>query len=327
MNTWLFYRIEFGEVAPVMNANVSDFIYALTHDEYIPGNILVSTQYQIFTADIRQQNTLWLTGQVPLRKGRVVNYAEGNSSQAKFNVIIDLLFLTNSTVIVLDTFNSVLRVLNRSSLETELFAGDPNVVQEAGGDLQTCTFKNPFGIVTADNKTFYISQYGSILTAVLTLLNNYHHVSHVGIFQYPSFRLFANIYTGLIYGHTPNRITRFVYNPSEVIFTPIAGSSATDYVDGSLNEARFLNLGYLSFLSNTTLLILDDDSKVLRVVDLTGNVSSICLNNATRSSGKHISNCTLPQITTILRFNSSLVLLASNNTIIGLKCEYTYYTL
>lgn len=94
-----------------------DTVLHMEPDKYIEGNMLYNTHTALKSTD--GTSTSVIAG------GLKMAYEEGRGEDAKFTFMNRFLQVNSVCVIVIDSFNHVLRLINRNTRETHLIAGTP----------------------------------------------------------------------------------------------------------------------------------------------------------------------------------------------------------
>ena len=303
-------------------------IYHLAHDEYIPGNFLFSCGSVLYSMNF--QGTI--TRVIGMRTNSLsTEYREGNVSNAIFSKITSFIHLSRSQVLLIDHYNNVLRTLNRTTDVTSLMAGFKHDKFTRSGLFSHSRFNNPVDIATNDNNKYYISQPFANAIAVLNMKKRYvTHVKTEGV----SIRSFSVDWTSkTIYACTNNQIA--ILNPQNLSITPLNPKCDSReenclFTNGLLANISFDFLSNIVVLNTHTLLALEKYAKRIKVVDLSGKVSTICSDCVGKSCSRSqpstdkdvTTNCSITGYPlTGLKYNSTTVLIGSSTAIMALSCK------
>lgn len=254
---------------------------------------------------------------------KVNGYKEGHGSEAEFSLISSFTTFTNGLrVIAVDSRNNVFRVVERKTKKTFLLAGRPgsSLNEVRNGDFKSSRFFGLWDIATRDGVTFYSSESVTNYIRVLDSSSKRGYVSHLSLpIQQPFGLLFDN-QNVFLYISQASKISKINLENSE--FTKVSGSSArngkkSSYADGPIANATFNNLHGMVFVDNNTLLAADTGNNRLRVVDLTENVTSICIGSSSRvmETDETIDECTIRLPFSVFQHNDSTVLIGTEDGI------------
>lgn len=240
-------------------------------DEYVKGNILFTVKHAMHTTNGRTA-THWVTGWESDD-----GYIEATGTSARFKEIKGFTQLQPTKVIISDTGNNCIRLLNRTNFQTSHLAGRCDWFRGAGyGDGANAWFDAPRQIIKNQMKenTVIIADSGNnalrsldvITGKTSTLVKLTRLSSPINILQ--------DISTGNIYVGTAHVISMFHY--AEQYISTITGSTQ-GFFDGSFGSAEFNGQSEMLMLSKDKILLADEGNNRLRVLDLvTRQTSSIC---------------------------------------------------
>ena len=238
----------------------------MAEDEFVPGNLLFSDRYALKT-------TGGLTTSIIAGSATSSGYVEGVGSDARFTSIVSFVQLSATHVIEADESNHCLRSINRTTNQTETYAGSCG--HSGDQDGVAALFNTPVLIIidVSQPHQLFVSHFCSSanLKSISTDNKNVSTILHSTLCflylaqQQSSGNIFATFTHGLgIYDYQNNS------------FNVISGSSR-GFVDGDLSQARFSSPRGLELLSLDILIIADWGNQRLRLIDLDNNTSSsIC---------------------------------------------------
>lgn len=130
-----------------LNLTISDMHYDLYLEE---SYIVVADSYRI-----RTLNTLTLEFYDIAGEYGITGYQNGNATQAKFSNVVAFIQPCQSIILVLDSDNHCIRLVDRDSNDTSVFAG---ICTQAGfhdGALEEARFDSPSDMVLGPNSAVY----------------------------------------------------------------------------------------------------------------------------------------------------------------------------
>lgn len=200
-------------------------------------------------------------------------YKEDVGTEARFNVIRGFAQINETTVIISDTRNDCLRLVNRESLYTSTFTGTCTL--DGNNDGVEALFHGPgsllldpsaSGLIVTENGNNAVRYVNLMTREVSTLINK-------GL-DYPA---------GIAYDKTRENLlitdnhSILKYNLLTNSLTLLSGSNTAGCLDGDLSAARFDHPKEILALDNSNILVADDGNNRIRVIDTESNsVTSIC---------------------------------------------------
>jgi hypothetical protein len=230
-------------------------------------------------------------------------YVEGECISARFNTIYGFTQINASTVILADTFNCCLRIVDRHSFLTEQFAG----TCENWGyrDGQDTLFKLPHSVLknARTNNSLFVTDHGkSALRVVNVLTRMTSTLISIGLYN-PTGLAFDPLQQKLLISNS-YYITALDLDTNSSI--NIAGSGGPGFSDGSLSKARFNNPDELTYLTHQIIAVAEGANNRLKVVDRKNNVvTSICDGYSKTTDGSTLV-CSLSRPTSLLLLNGTL---------------------
>lgn len=329
-----FYSVSFGDRELKLIEDKLEMVTHIEYDKYIPGNILFTSGAALYTKNLSNDapSALIIGQSAPLRSPESTRYRDGNRSVALFSQLFGFTQLSSFEVVVTDSANGVLRLIDRRSVETSLFAGKVGNHQPlVEGNFSHCQFTYPFGITRYDNTTLIVSDSDSRASPVqnrtLCILDMSTPKGDVRCFQFNNTFL-TKILIHPIYGILVSlnsdirqfNVTNYSWSNDSFIEADdslIAHSLLTydptnpfNYTDGSLSEATYGLLFDSIFLNNQTMMVADVTAQRLRVIDFNGkNVTSICSGQYRPLSEGNIRECRCVPL--------SLMIIDSSTVLVG----------
>ena len=306
----------------------SGFVYHLSADDYHHGNLLYSIDGVLLTRNLTSGESQVVVGD--LTSGTLVSpYREGHGEYALFSIITSFVQMSHTQVLLVDTENNVFRMVDRTTRNTSLVAGDPTAYGNASrdGSFSFSLFQAPECVASGDGTTVYAST--AVALCILDFSTEEGRVTHIYLDIKPSGLAF-DISLNRLYFSTEFQI--FYYIPEDNTINNVTGRPvfSNPYTDGSLQNATFTTLTQIAVLNKDTLLAVDFLADRLRIIDLNNNVtSSICIDGGV-SSGGNISSCSFQLPTSVTSFNSTAIMVGSLGIISVLSYSgkfVTYFSL
>lgn len=272
-----------------------DYINYMEMDLFVPGNVLYVDYCTIKTTD---GDAIWnIAGD---QDSCYEDYADGVGDAAKFNKIGGFHQINSSHIIVLDTGNHQVRMLNRFTNMTTYLAGKCEGWSRAGfEDGVGCDahFRFPESTITdvrSADKLLITDKHNNAVrhfrvnTGEVSTFFNTTKASRF----YPQ-SITQDSQTGHIYMSSIfSTVHRLGYD--DKILTTIAGDAYSVYEDrvGSLLETRFcIPLGVLLVENNTKLVVADFFNDKLKVLDLMANTSYDICSGLVNPYDGNLANC------------------------------------
>ena len=250
------------------------------------GNIYIVDTYNYM---IRLINPT--SGNVSTIAGNGLNgYLDGLALQAEFSFAYGIAFdSSNGNIMVADSGNSVIRLINMTSGNVSTIAGNGNGGYLDGPALQA-EFYSPFGIafdssngnfMVADTANNRIRLSNIFSRNVSTIAGNgfasfYNGPVSQSLFNYPTSLAIDSSNGNIMVADAENNRIRLINMISGNVST-IAGSGVYGYLDGPALQAQFYNpYGIALNPSNGNIFVADTNNNIIRLINMTsGNVSTI----------------------------------------------------
>jgi hypothetical protein len=113
--------------------------------------MLISLYTKLVEYDFQAEVLVNVTG------GGSSGFADGTLDEALYDILFELVFLTNEIICVADRFNNRLRVINRKTNSVTSIGTDAT----NGNSALTCTLNSPMGLLV-HNGYMYIGEQGAI---------------------------------------------------------------------------------------------------------------------------------------------------------------------
>lgn len=268
-------------------------------DQFIPGNILFADGNSIKTTDGTHTD-------IVVGSSQTSGYIEGIEAKARFNMITGFSQVTNSAVVVADYKNHCLRLVNRKSYKTSVYAGKCTEAGYKDGD--SALFYRPASIIVdmmRQLQTLIVcDRYNNALRLVDVVTRE------VGTFMrsdetlYHPIGLTQDFSSGDLFITTHHAVYKLAYENKSLKL--VAGSKSQGYRDGYLRAALFSYPRELMIIHGNKFLVADQDNNRLRVIDVNMNrISSICSGTEANTHGD-FSSCELNQPRSLLISGSTL---------------------
>lgn len=254
-------------------------------DCFLPGNIIYTEQHSLKTSNGSSSSIL---------SGRMTEYGyyDGIGEGAMLNNPLGFVQLSPAHVVVCDTGNHCLRLIDRFSGMTTEFAG--KCLTPGHRDGKYALFYSPnAAIIDVNNRHIIIvSDFSNnairtvhIYTRMVSTLLRSRIVglNVLSITQdFTSGDLFLITVTGIY--------KSLHYGPSTLSTELIAGGSSRGYKDGDLNQTEFHHISGMVKADNDLFLVADQNNNAIRLLDLKRQVSStlkLCESQQKCSSSFH----------------------------------------
>ena len=296
MNTFTCFRIE--KSSPTDIIFTSHYVYHMELDRYRPGFIVYTEKPALMTSD--GTTTHLIAG-----NSTQYGYREGVGAEARFSYIKGLEQISEKLVVVADSANHCMRLIDRTSNTSSLFSGQCK--SRGYQDGRPSRFRYPWSVVTdqRDKNQLLITDFDAVRTvdvmsrAVGTFVTSDSLRYSRGITQEEK--------SGDLYVTADNALYRIAYTQRTV--SMISGSTG-GYQDSTLRKSLFNYLEALIFITPETLLVADYDNNKLRLLDMKSD--KVTTLNVTNS---------LNYPASLLLTNNSLYV-AQREKITQYKCEY-----
>ena len=302
MNTFTYFRIE--KSTPTDFISTSHHVYHMESDRYRPGHIIYTDLYVLMTSD---GTTTHLIAGNSTQHG----YKEGVGADARFDYISGFTQISERLVVVADTNNHCMRLIDRTTNNTSGFSGQ--CMSRGYQDGHPGLFATPWSVVMdqrdknqlliTDSSNNAVRTVDVMSRAAGTFLKSDSLRYIRGITQEEkSCDLIVTAY------HAVYRITYI--QRTVTLISGGTGSNSRGYRDSSLLDSLFYWPYELIFITPKTLLIADTWNNKLRLVDI--NSDQVTTLNVTNSLN-------LPA--SLLLTNHSLYV-GQDEKITQYKCEY-----
>ena len=195
-------------------------------DLYIPGNVIYTDRYSIKTSND--------TGsQIIAGSTTHSGYQEGTGSAARFNYIYGFTQISSTQIVVSDTSNVCLRLVDRVSGRTLQFSGQcrkggyqdgsPALFSDPRSIIKDV--KKPDQLIVADSSNNALRSVNLKARVVSTLVKSDVYLA----------RISQDEQSGDLFLIAGNQILRFIYRNNKVQL--VTGSEASGYADGYLHIA------------------------------------------------------------------------------------------
>ena len=272
-------------------------VTALAIDLFVPGNILLGG-----FSDLRTSNGTDISGVAG--HPSMYGYQEGVGENAQFYGISGIGQITTTKVVVADSYNKCLRMIDRTTRSTSQFSGlcgnDDSLFMKPT-DLKL-DLKNGSQLLVADDE-------GDVRAvdvgtgSISTFAESNFSCSVKGLTQDKAGNVFLTC---------GNKIYMISYCTRR--FTVISGADSNGFTDGSLVDARFYLPQNLFFVANYTLLVADRLNYKLRWIDL--SAGTVASSNACRGANDYCKPSSL------LLTDDALFLGSDTDTMQKFTCQY-----
>lgn len=301
-----------------MAIGIEGLVTDIIEDLYNVGNYIFADSNSVKTTD--GTTVLNMAGSPHVR-----DYIDGAGEDARFDTITSLLQLNRTHVIVSDTLNYCLRVLDMASTNVSVYAGTCTQKGDVDGYLTAALFSRNRRIVRGHGESrnvIFVADAGAGSIKAIDLTTNL--VSTVsGTVQ---LRKVASLVVNTVAGdsilafHTKfiKKLTVFPEH-SRSVETIFNRTHRAETIDGVLNTSVFVRIDSVIQIGQAVYLLSDTNGTAgIRVIDLeTKTVSSICSNNSRFVSGS-ISECSLEE-TAGIYLQGARVYIGSRRRIITLS--------
>ena len=273
-------------------------------DRYRPGFIIYSDAHALVTS---YRTTAHLIAGNSAQKG----YREGVGAEAWFTYIAGFAQISEKLVVVADTENNCLRLIDRSTNNTSVFSGQCKSRGYEGGLPGQFSYPHFVVIDKRDKNQLFITDFFNSAVRNVTVNSRV-----AGTFvQSDSLKYITGITqeeeSGDLYVTAYHALYRITYTQRTVsLISGSPGYYSSGYTDSTLRDSLFNVPHGLIFITPKTLLVADDDNNKLRLVDM--NSDKVTTLNVTNS---------LSSPRSLLLTNNSLYV-GQDKKITQYKCEY-----
>jgi sugar lactone lactonase YvrE len=228
-----------------------------------PSGLAFDAQGSLYVADTANNaiRRISPTGEVTtLAGGRAAGFADGDSREALFNGPIGIAVDREGRVLVADTYNDRIRLVERSGAVTTI-AG--SMRGDADGGARDARFDTPTGLAIDARGTLYVADTGNDRVraigpdgTVSTLLDSSRGVVRpLGVSAAPTGELYVTTEGGRLFERAANGALRVV------------AGSGTGFLDGPGEEARFRRPSGIGWQAPGRLIVADDGNAMVRSVE------------------------------------------------------------
>ena len=274
-------------------------------DLRISGNLLISTLNTVRTTD--GASTTLLAGSSNGEAG----FANGVGTVARFNKTY-VYQIDSSSVIVVDSENHCMRLLNRNDNSVTDWLGDCGSAGTTDGEGNVVRFNQPLALTkdpSSSSIAYFIDKGALSLRRLLVTENKVETILSPGEFQEPDGMIVTNeLFIVFDYPNVTfiNRSTDLV---EEELFE---GDSATD---GAINSAAIGRTYSGTTLYSNVYIIGDVTNDALRLVDKGSSyVTSICSAANGEALGP-INQCSIPNVISLLYDGTCVLYIGTNDGI------------
>lgn len=269
----------------------------------------------LFTLNISTGQSLLIVGDTYIGN---MGYREGQRDGAWFNVITSFVQMSSTLVLVADHVNSVIRAVDRITENTSLVAGSPANVGERDGNFSFSLLRNPRKMDASDNISLYVTQDGAGKLALLDFTTVKGYVIHIPISITTTRGIALQPSTNFVFVAGDTKMVKYKLATNTV--TNVTYMTYSGDADGPLADASFSEISDMMFLNFDTILAVDSNNHRLRVIDLNGNVTSICSPHTSADKG-NIRNCSVPYPISVGYFNATTILIGTDGAIRALSSK------
>ena len=244
-------------------------------DRYRPGFIIYTDNSALMTSD--GTTTHLIAGDSTHEA-----YREGVGAEARFRWITVFAQITEKLVVVADTLNHCLRLIDRSTNETRIFSGQCESPGYKGGSPGQLDYpyyvvidkqdKNQLFIADSDNSAVRIVNVNSQVAGTFVQSDSLDDIRAIT----------QEEKSGDLYVTADNALYRITYTqPTVTLISGSTGRNSLGNRDSTLLNSLFDWPFELSFIRPNTLLIADENNSKLRLVDM--NSDKVATLNVTNS--------------------------------------------
>lgn len=254
------------------------------------------------------------------------SYREGTGRQAEFDRITGFAQINITHVLVVDSNNHCIRMVDREMGKTTQFAGTCGLAGYESGNLLDSQFDHPQQIIFNGPTAFITDRDNSAIRQIDFQLGQ------VGIWKelpQPPTGIVLVKSNSLFYVTTDTQILQINCNSKGII--ALTRSTVPGFKDGSFDTALFTKPFSIGVISKSVLLVTEPSSNRLRVLNLLSRtVSSICNGNGDFSEvAVPIDRCEIEQPISMLKLRPTDIIIGTNTSELRLlqysmgKCKAT----
>ena len=292
----------------------STIVYHMEADRYIPGSVMYTDNYSLKTSN--GSGSEIIAGNTTER-----GYKEDAGSDARFTGIRGFTQISRTRVVVSDSWNYCLRLVNRANGMTSQFAGQ---CTKYGGYTGGFTF--PQSIIRDVKKTRQLIVCESNAKVIRTVdIRNGTLATFVDLDFYVN-RVYQLKKSGDLIMPNQNKVLRCDYQSKET--SVLIDSVVKGYWDGPFQYSLFDTLKYITILDRGSLLVVDEGSKRIRILDFDLNQTETLLVQDCESNSdavQHTSCRTIPNITSVLVTKDTLFIGGNSRITSGMSCLLLSY--
>lgn len=262
-----FYRIEFGEMETLITTE-SDVLH-------IEVDLINSSKLLFSDSNALKDTDGVITGTL-VGVAAEIGYIEGFSTAARFDDITGFAQLSDTILVLVDSGNHCLRLVNRKVLQSSPLVGQCETAGYKNGI--DAMFYFPSSVIKDPRylKLLLVTDNGNSALRKVDLTNN---------LTTTVIEKSNDLYkpTGIVYDYLSGNWLLVndhyigIYQSEPKNFSIITGSTSSGSLDGELSVARFSYPTGVCLLSDKMFVVADWDNHRLRVVNTADNsVSSVC---------------------------------------------------
>lgn len=292
----LFFRFSLDDYMHEFIVTDRD-VYAMAEDNFKSGNILFSDRHSLKSTD--GSTTSLIVGSASFS-----GYAGGVGIQARFDFISSFVQLTPTDVLVVDFGNHCFRTVDRLTNATANFTGTCQVSGDRDGSDHL--FSEPRTIIE-DLKNpghFFITEKSGAALRYMSVNAGHINVTTLyrGVFSYRD--MVQKTSTGNVYITHDGGVN--VYDYIHETMSALVGSTAQGFVDGVFSLTRFRGLSGITLISDSVILVADENNNRLRLLDLSTNTSSSICSGIRGNQDGNLTSCQLYCPLALLMKNDTL---------------------
>ena len=274
----------------------------MAEDKKNPSNILYVEHHCLKTMSLATRISELVVGSCTQ-----AGYQEGSGATARVNIIAGFYQIDSNSVLLVDTYNHCIRMLDRTTNTTSVLAGKCAVVAGYNdGGFQNAEFNTPFKIISYGDH-YFISDYGNLVIRKLQL-DTQEISTFVNVTEKPN-ALLLSLDGEYVFFSWFKGVGRVNLRTKEVVFITSPDKRYHGFRDGPTERAVFERVEEMVYLSESLILMTDVRNNVLRLLNmLTNSVSTIC-NRGNRTITGTIETCEL-------NFPRSLLVLKDRNQVL-----------
>ena len=197
---------------------------------------------------------------------------------------------SNGNIIVADTYNNAIRLINTTSNIVSTLAGIPGTIGYLDGPATSAEFNNPYGVAIdpSNGNIMVVDTYNNVISLINTTSNIVSTLAGVagsaGYLDGPATSAEFNEPYGVaidssngnvIVADTFNSVIRLINVTSNIVSTLAGVAGSAGYLDGPATSAEFnYPYGVTIDPSNGNVIVADTSNSVIRLINVTSNIVS-----------------------------------------------------